>query len=168
MLVTLPAVALGAPSGPRAALKTAEWLALGEAQIHPIAVHRAPAVPTGGRIEPDAHGKYTTIGHINGVAVRFLVDTEAALVTLNAAQARRLGLDFRRAGTRVLVSTAAGHTTAYRLRLGRIRAAGIQLSGVPAMVIEGAEPTTALLGMSFLGRLRLRHEGRSLILAPIR
>lgn len=120
------------------------------------------------RIGPDDRGRYTTTGRINGVAVGFRVDTESALVRLNAAQAARLEIDFRRTGTRMLVRTASGHAIAYRLRLARIQVGAIQLKGVSAMVIDGAEPATVLLGMSFLGRLRLRHEGRLLILAPIR
>jgi aspartyl protease family protein len=120
------------------------------------------------RIGPDAWGRYTTTGRINGVAVGFRVDTESALVRLNAAQAARLGIDFRRTGTRMLVRTASGRAIAYRLRLARVQVGAIQLKGVPAMVIDGAEPATVLLGMSFLGRLRLRHEGRLLILAPVR
>lgn len=129
--------------------------------------YQVPA-PTAVRIGPDDRGRYTTAGRINGVAVRFLVDMGSALVRLNAAQAARVGIDFRRVGTRMLVRTASGRATAYRLRLDQIQVGGIQLRGIPAMVVDGAEPVTALLGMSFLGRLRLRHEGRLLILAPIR
>lgn len=125
-------------------------------------------VPTVVQIGPDDRGRYTITGRINGVAVGFLVDTRSALVRLNAIEAMRLGIDFRRAGTRMLVLTASGHAVAYRLRLDRVQVGGIQLRGVPAMVIDGTEPATALLGMSFLGHLRLRHEGRLLILAPIR
>lgn len=159
-LIALPVVALSAGPGP--ALQSAGGQLRVE-QGHTVGgTYRVPAV----RIEPDERGRYTTVGRINGLAIEFLVDTRYALITLNAAQAARLGIDFRRIGTRILASTTSGRATAYRLRLDRVQVGGIQLTGIPARVIDDAKPAMAVLGMSFLGRLRLRHEGRLLILAP--
>lgn len=119
------------------------------------------------RIGRDNRGLYTTTGSINGLAVGFLVDTGSTLVALNEAQAVRLGIDFRRNGTRMLVATASGRALAYRVTLDRIRVGDIRMTDVPALVIEGSEPATPLLGMSFLGRLQMRHEGSLLILDQV-
>ena len=58
------------------------------------------------RIPRDASGLYRTIGSINGQTVRFLVDTGATRVSLNAVEARRLGIDYRVVGVPAGVVTA--------------------------------------------------------------
>ena len=41
----------------------------------------------------DTRGMYRSVGSINGLTVKFLVDTGASAIAMNAAQARRLGVD---------------------------------------------------------------------------
>jgi len=116
------------------------------------------------RIARDGRGMYSTSGSINGRGVRFLVDTGATLVAINADHARRFGVDHEREGTRVVAETASGQSPAWRVRLDRVRVGEIELRGVPALVLDGSSPRTPLLGMSFLGRLSLREEGGLLLL----
>jgi aspartyl protease family protein len=104
------------------------------------------------------NGMYRTTGVVNGFSVDFLVDTGAFTVALNGATARRLGLDFYR-GERIPITTASGYDMGYKITLDSIQIEGIKLYNVAGVVIDGPEPRVALLGMSFLGQLDIRHSG---------
>ncbi len=110
----------------------------------------------------DARGHFFTIGTINGVSTRFMVDTGATTVALSVQDAKRAGVDYL-AGRRVPTQTANGIAAAYRVRLDSIEVGGIALSNVDAIVIDGNLPH-ALLGMSFLNRMERRSEGDTLTL----
>ncbi|WP_297527988.1 retropepsin-like aspartic protease family protein [Thiohalobacter sp.] len=112
----------------------------------------------------DRGGMFRTIGSINGFPVKFLVDTGASMIAMNGDQARRLGIDFRVEGEPVRVMTASRAEPAWRIRLDRVRVGSIELNNVEAVVLEGPNPRELLLGMSFLGRLRLANEGDHLVL----
>jgi len=120
------------------------------------------------RIWPDEHGMYTVIGSINGLPVRFLVDTGASVVAMNSAEARRLGVEFRYSGRRGSVSTASSVVPAFFVRLKSVRVGGIVLRNVSATVIDGPQPSEVLLGMSFLGKLKMEHDGAALKLMQTR
>lgn len=111
------------------------------------------------RIARDSIGMYHSNGSINGAAVRFLVDTGATLIALNGSQARRLGIDFKKHGKPIPISTASGNTLGYRITLDRVKVGDIELFSVEAAVLDGSEPHEALLGMSFLGRLEMQNDG---------
>lgn len=104
------------------------------------------------------NGMYQTAGTVNGYSVDFLVDTGATTVALNAATARRLGLDYYR-GQQIGIRTASGLDVAYKVKLDYVQIEQIKLYNVEAVVIDGAEPARALLGMSFLGQLDIEHNG---------
>jgi len=104
------------------------------------------------------NGMYLTNGSVNGYQVDFLVDTGASAIALNAATAKRLGLDFRRA-PQVGVSTASGQELAYDIMLDEVQLGAITLNNIRALVIDGAEPARALLGMSFLNQLDMQQRG---------
>ncbi len=101
---------------------------------------------------------YQASGSINGYSVDMLVDTGASTVALNAATARRLGIDYENASP-VVVRTASGMETAYRVQLDRVQIGEIYQRNVAAVVIDGPEPSRALLGMSFLRELDIDHRG---------
>jgi aspartyl protease family protein len=109
-------------------------------------------------------GMYTTVGSINGLPVSFMVDTGATLVTLNSGQARRLGIDYRVTGTQAAVTTASGVEPAWSVMLDRVRVGELELHNVAAVVLEGPQPATALLGMSYLGRLEISNSGNKMTL----
>ncbi|MDH3980504.1 MAG: TIGR02281 family clan AA aspartic protease [Gammaproteobacteria bacterium] len=109
-------------------------------------------------------GMYTTVGSINGLPVSFMVDTGASLVTLNSAQARRLGIDYRVTGVRAEVTTASGVEPAWSVMLNKVRVGELELQNVAAVVIEGPQPGTALLGMSYLERLEISNSGQLMTL----
>jgi len=112
----------------------------------------------------DGWGMFKTVGSINGLPVEFLVDTGASAVAMNSAQARRLGIDFRVQGEAIYVSTASDVTKAYKLKLDVVKVGSIQLRNVTAVVMDGAQPTEVLLGMSFLGHLEMINKGDKLVL----
>lgn len=112
----------------------------------------------------DTAGMFSTVGSINGLPVNFLVDTGATSVAMNAAQARRLGIDFRVAGQPGAVMTASRVEKVYRVMLDSVKVGGIQLRNVEAVVLDGPQPQEALLGMSFLGRLEMQNDGQRLLL----
>jgi aspartyl protease family protein len=111
----------------------------------------------------DSRGHFFADGAINGVYVRFLVDTGATYVSLPAAEAQRLGLDYR-SGARGYTNTANGVTPVYRMMVDSITLGDITLYNVTASVHEGAGLDVALLGMSFLNRTEMRREGQHLTL----
>ena len=103
-------------------------------------------------------GHYWIAGSINGQPVQFLVDTGATSVAINENQARRLGIDYRASGKPIVVGTASGTAKAWQVRLNSVKVGAIDVMGVEAVVVEGAAPTEALLGMSFLGRVSWRED----------
>lgn len=110
----------------------------------------------------DTRGHFITDGAINNQPVRFVVDTGATMVALPAADALRLGLDYRK-GEVALTRTAAGVVPVYRVRLDSVRLGAIEINAVDGVVIEQGLDI-ALLGMSFLSRVEMKNEGQLMIL----
>ncbi len=113
-------------------------------------------------LDADARGHFVTEGFVNGAPVRFLIDTGATMVSLPARDADRLGIDYRR-GRATVTHTANGVAYAHVVRLDTVRVGGITLSSVDAIVLESGLDT-ALLGMSFLNRVEMKNEGRTMTL----
>ena len=111
------------------------------------------------KIFADDRGMFNSIGTINGRTVRFLVDTGATTVAMNKTQARSLGIDYRIKGEHIVISTASSHVKGYRVRLNSVSLGKIKLKNVDAMVIDGSHPGPILLGMSFLGKLKVEKAG---------
>ncbi len=111
------------------------------------------------RIPRDNTGMYRTAGFINGVPVNFLVDTGASQVAMNERTARRVGLQYKLYGEKTGISTAAGRSTAWFLKLKKVNVGGVELKQVDALVVKGAGPDEVLLGMSFLRQLKMQDDG---------
>jgi len=122
--------------------------------------------PGGGRattiLAADRRGQFLAEGVVDGITVRFVVDTGATAVTLPASEAVRIGLDYRK-GVREAVQTANGVTAAYHVMLTSVKLGDIQLSSVDALVVEEGLPI-ALLGMTFLDRVEMRRDGQTMTL----
>lgn len=110
----------------------------------------------------DTRGHFISEGAVNGTPVRFVVDTGATVIALPASDATRLGLDYRK-GPVAVSRTAAGLVPVYRVKLDSVRVGSIELAGVEGIVIEQGLDI-ALLGMSFLNRVEIRHAGQSMTL----
>jgi aspartyl protease family protein len=104
-------------------------------------------------------GHFYADGNINGLAVRFLVDTGATIIALSGDEAKRLGIDYRKKGRPGYANTAGGVVRSYSLKLDKVDVGSITLYNVDAGVVEGSYPREPLLGMSFLGQLDMRREG---------
>ncbi|OQX36494.1 MAG: aspartyl protease [Candidatus Sedimenticola endophacoides] len=116
------------------------------------------------RITKGPSGGYHTVGSINGRLSDMLVDTGASAVAMSEVEARRLGVGYRVTGEPIAVNTASGVSQGYAVTLDRVRVGEIELVNVPAIVIQGSSPQQVLLGMSFLGRVEMRHQGSVLLL----
>lgn len=129
-----------------------------------VSTNFSPLIETVEQVFPDNMGMYTTVGSINGLPVKFLVDTGATLIAMNEQQAKRLGIDFRLTGKTTQVVTASDVKRAYQVKLKAVKLGKIMLRNVDAVVMEGPQPEIALLGMSFLGRLKMENSGRLMVL----
>ena len=132
-------------------------LALGHARM------KASTTTASAMVTADERGHFLTTGWVNGVPIRFAVDTGATFVSLSASEARRLGLDYGK-GNKAMMETANGIAPAYRVKLDTVRVGDVTVNGVEAVVMEGDSPHVALLGMSFLNRMDIRREGEIMTL----
>ena len=111
------------------------------------------------RIYPNHMGMYFTRGFINSRRVQFLVDTGATSVAMNSRDAQRLGIAYQN-GRKVAVSTASDVVQAFEVSLSSLKIGQIELQRVRGLVIEGAQPSEILLGMSALRGLDIiRQDG---------
>lgn len=138
----------------------------GKQRVLKIGQHYRSAATPGGRskvtLAADGRGMFHAEGAINGLPVRFMVDTGATFVGMSASEATRLGIDFRK-GRPVMMQTANGRVLNYLVKLDRVRLGDIELTGVEGVVGEQDMPF-ALLGMSFLNRLEMQRDGASMTL----
>lgn len=127
-------------------------------------VASAPAVSSSGRttILADSRGHFFTTGTINGISVRFMVDTGATSISLSSAEATKLGINYR-TGRRAQSNTANGLISVFVVQLDNVRVGEITLNNVTATVSEGPSHV-ALLGMSFLNRTQMTRDGDTMIL----
>jgi aspartyl protease family protein len=98
-------------------------------------------------------GSYYTIGEINGVRVKFLVDTGASDIVLSPDDAQRVGLDMTALNYSRDTETANGMgrgapATVAGLAVGPIRFANVDVE------VNQAPMGSSLLGMTFLRRLK--------------
>jgi aspartyl protease family protein len=110
----------------------------------------------------DARGHFAAAGSLNGYPMSFLVDTGATTIAINAAEARRIGLDYK-AGQAVGVGTAAGMVRAWRVKFNTVKVGSITLNQVDGMVVESGL-NMPLLGMSFLNRMEMKRDGQTMTL----
>jgi len=113
------------------------------------------------RLQRNRAGHYVADGDINGRPVTFLLDTGATWVALPAKLARELGL---KQGAAVTLQTANGTSVGYQTRLDSVRLGPIAMRDVGALVTDGMDAGTVLLGMNFLKRLEFTQRGGELVL----
>ena len=124
----------------------------------------SPAADGSGKIvmTADNQGHFYTTGTVNGVSVRFLVDTGATMISLGKSDARRIGLDFNR-GQKGLTETANGQGVVSKVQLDTVRIGDVTLHNVDALIHQTDMPM-ALLGMSFLNRMEMQRDGSTMTL----
>lgn len=102
---------------------------------------------------------YRTTGSMNGYPVNFLVDTGASSIAMSSVQAKRLGINYKLDGEPTWVATASGVEKAVKVTIDKVTISGITIRSVEGLVIEGSEPSTPLLGMSYLSRFKIINDG---------
>ena len=124
--------------------------------------HFETAKQTGDRpsvtLPADSRGQFYALGQVNGLTMRFMVDTGATSVLLPASQADRLGLDYHK-GQQGTMQTANGPSPAWRIILDSVSVGDIVAYNVDAVVAQSPGLDVALLGMSFLNRTEMRRDG---------
>jgi aspartyl protease family protein len=106
---------------------------------------------------PDG-GHFFADGQINGVSVRFMVDTGASTVAMSTSTAKRIGLDVKKSGRQGYSNTAGGVVPVYSIKLDRVQVGEIMIYNVDGTVMDGMSPGFVLLGMSFLGQLDMKRD----------
>ena len=161
---TVQGVKLVSVSGSEATVEVhgkRQVLSLGGAQVD---LGAAPSDGGGSRIVLTARsgGHFIIDGAINGQVARFLVDTGATYVSMGAADAERLGLDYRK-GQRGVSNTANGQIAVYRVSLASVRVGDVNVYNVDALVSQ--QPMDyVLLGNSFLTRFQMKRENETMTL----
>lgn len=101
-------------------------------------------------IEQAGDGLFYLDAKVNGAPVRFVVDSGASVVILNAADAARAGVTGQHD---VSVDTAGGAAIMRRTRLEKLALAGQDLADVDAVVMQ-KDLDVSLLGQSALMQMR--------------
>jgi aspartyl protease family protein len=114
------------------------------------ASHAMPAGPST-VLERGDNGHYFADAQVNGMTVRFVVDTGASGVALTTADAQRVGLQFSPAEFEVIGSGASGPVSGKRVTLDRVTLGGKTVENVEGAILANSE--MSLLGQSFLGRM---------------
>lgn len=126
-----------------------------------------PKILNGGsRIEVplDSAGHAQLTAEVDGVPVRFVVDTGASMLALRQRDASRVGIDPSRLAYTGQAQTANGLVGMAAVRLESVTLGGVTDRNVPAVVIQG-ELDQSLMGMSYLRRFaRVSIEGGMLVL----
>lgn len=114
---------------------------------------------------PDGH--FHLDADVNGVPVRFLVDTGASSTVLTVADAERSGIETAGLEFDRPVQTANGVAFLARASLRTLEIGPYRLTGVPVGVMPEAALNTNLLGMSTISRFSSwRIEGDRMVLVP--
>ncbi|WP_255988689.1 retropepsin-like aspartic protease family protein [Chitinolyticbacter albus] len=114
-------------------------------------------------LSPDAKGHFFSQVTINGNSVAGMVDTGATHLSMNTAQAQRLGIDYAK-GEPALSRTANGTVKAWVVQLPQVKIGNVSVYNVPAGVREGGDDTPLLIGTSFLNRFQMKRDQELMIL----
>ncbi len=109
------------------------------------------------RLYADQSGHFLGNLSVNGVSLKYLVDTGATTVAFNSGDAKYAKIDYEK-GEKGLSSTANGLVQVYHVKLNTLKIGTIVLNDVDASVIEGGSPSVVLLGMSALNRLDMKRD----------
>lgn len=114
-------------------------------------------------LSADARGHFITTGYVNDKSITFMVDTGASSIAIDAADARRMGINYENAPM-ITLSTANGVTTGWVVTLRSVRVQGVEVSGVQAVIGRGIGAGSALLGNTFLKRFDITQTNNQLVL----
>lgn len=104
------------------------------------------------RFRRSRDGLFYVTARVNGVAVRFLLDTGATMVVLTPADATRVGASSGGPARHAMMETAAGPSAIDRITLDHVAIAGHTVVDVDAAVVRRGLKVS-LLGQDLLSRL---------------
>ncbi|WP_367714545.1 TIGR02281 family clan AA aspartic protease [Nitratireductor sp. GISD-1A_MAKvit] len=104
-------------------------------------------------VERAINGHFEIIAHVNGKAVRMLIDTGASSIVLSASDARSAGFVTETLDYRIPVSTANGSTFVAREEASEVRIGSIFRHEIPVYIARPGSLQQSLLGMSFINTL---------------
>lgn len=105
------------------------------------------------RLRADRGGHFFVFGHIDGTAVRFMIDPAAKMVVLSPGDAARAGLSPDEGAFTEMFRTKDGPVRGAAVTLNALRIGTLQLNGLDAVVTE--RPIgVSILGEPFLRRLK--------------
>jgi aspartyl protease family protein len=111
----------------------------------------------------DRSGHFLTRALVNGTAIDFVVDTGATNIVIPRADAKRMGIDYRR-GKPTVGYTANGPVNGWRVSLASVRIGSATEYDVEAVVQDNDALDIGLLGMSYLNRFEMERRGPTLVL----
>lgn len=113
---------------------------------------------------PDGH--FWLQAQVNGVPVRFMVDTGATVTAVSPETAQATGLTPRAGSLPVRLQTANGTVAAEVTSIDELRFGNVAARGLDAIIAPGLGPTN-VIGMNLLSRLAsVRLEGKTMIMVP--
>ncbi|MDX2083131.1 MAG: TIGR02281 family clan AA aspartic protease [Rickettsiales bacterium] len=98
-------------------------------------------------------GHFYLNSKINGVKVRFMIDTGASDIVINLNDAKRIGADVKTLTFNKIYQTANGNSLGATINLEELEISGIKFKNLSASVNSG-NMGVSLLGISFLKRLK--------------
>jgi len=113
------------------------------------------------RLKQNRYGHYVATGKINDIAVTFLLDTGATVISIPEHIASKLQLE---KGYPSQSRTANGTITVYGTRLDSVGIGSIELNNIRASINPHMSGDEILLGMSFMKHLEMIQKGNELIL----
>jgi aspartyl protease family protein len=112
----------------------------------------------------DEQNRYLTDIFINNTqpSIKAIIDTGAGYVTINGDTANSLGIDYKKIGKPINVSTASEKILGYIVTLESVQLGSIKLTNIETIILEGNQPELALIGMNFLKNLDLQYNDNKL------
>lgn len=118
------------------------------------------------RIPMARDGHFWLQAQVNGVPVRFMVDTGATVTAVSPETAQAAGLTPRAGSLPVRLQTANGTVSADMTSIDELRFGNVAARGLDAIIAPGLGPTN-VIGMNLLSRLAsVRLEGETMIMVP--
>jgi len=114
-------------------------------------------------IQRAADGHFYAQAQVNGMPIRFLIDTGASSIALSREDAQRAAIPVAPELDEVIGTGASGTVKGQFVRLDRVTLGPMEVRGVPAAVLSGG--AQSLLGQSFLAEFgSLSIEGDRMVL----
>ncbi|MEE9331092.1 MAG: TIGR02281 family clan AA aspartic protease [Methylophilaceae bacterium] len=125
--------------------------------IESLPVSSGNGVDTPVVLYADEEGHFFGNLSINGVSLKYIVDSGASNVTLNSNDAKQANIDYTK-GERVSLVTPGGEVQAFSLMLNGLMIGTAVLNNVETTIVEGDSPPYVLLGISAQKKLDVKRD----------